>query len=141
LNNDRECDLRSAALATVVAERGPRVDGHLRLCPTSGVVAGDEVADGGGELGGIVEDAAPDDLLLERAEDPGAGKPPARICEGESRMAELLDHDPLVAHQGTRTAGCCGGCGHVGNAALLPLRNLISTAVATSWRGSGVAVL
>ena len=27
-------------------------------------------------------------------EEPGAGKPPARICEGESRMAELLDHDP-----------------------------------------------
>ena len=27
-------------------------------------------------------------------EEPGAGKPPARICEGESRMAELLDHPP-----------------------------------------------
>jgi len=27
-------------------------------------------------------------------EEPGAGKPLARICEGESRMAELLDHDP-----------------------------------------------
>ena len=26
-------------------------------------------------------------------EEPGAGKPPARICEGESRMAELLDRD------------------------------------------------
>src|SRR5262249_12246010 len=26
-------------------------------------------------------------------EEPGAGKPHARICEGESRMAELLDHD------------------------------------------------
>lgn len=25
--------------------------------------------------------------------EPGAGKPRARICEGESRMAELLDHD------------------------------------------------
>lgn len=25
---------------------------------------------------------------------PGAGNPPARICEGESRMAELLDRDP-----------------------------------------------
>jgi hypothetical protein len=24
-------------------------------------------------------------------EEPGAGKPHARICEGESRMAELLD--------------------------------------------------
>jgi molybdate transport system substrate-binding protein len=24
---------------------------------------------------------------------PGAGKPHARICEGESRMAELLDHN------------------------------------------------
>ncbi|WP_292327511.1 hypothetical protein, partial [Mesorhizobium sp.] len=29
-------------------------------------------------------------------EEPGAGNPPARICEGESRMAELLDHDPTV---------------------------------------------
>jgi hypothetical protein len=26
-------------------------------------------------------------------EEPGAGKLHARICEGESRMAELLDHD------------------------------------------------
>lgn len=26
-------------------------------------------------------------------EESDAGKPPARICEGESRMAELLDHD------------------------------------------------
>ncbi len=26
-------------------------------------------------------------------EEPGAGKPHARICEGESQMAELLDHD------------------------------------------------
>ncbi|MER8621671.1 hypothetical protein NKG99_33675, partial [Mesorhizobium sp. M1409] len=26
-------------------------------------------------------------------EEPGAGNPPARICEGESRMAELLDRD------------------------------------------------
>ena len=25
-------------------------------------------------------------------EEPGAGKPHARICDGESRMAELLDH-------------------------------------------------
>lgn len=25
-------------------------------------------------------------------EEPGAGNPHARICEGESRMAELLDH-------------------------------------------------
>ena len=25
-------------------------------------------------------------------EEPGAGKPHARICEGESQMAELLDH-------------------------------------------------
>jgi len=25
-------------------------------------------------------------------EEPSAGKPHARICEGESRMAELLDH-------------------------------------------------
>ncbi|MER8448343.1 hypothetical protein NKH52_35060, partial [Mesorhizobium sp. M1066] len=29
-------------------------------------------------------------------EEPGAGNPPARICEGESRMAELLDHDLYV---------------------------------------------
>ncbi len=29
-------------------------------------------------------------------EEPGAGKPHARICEGESRMAELLDHDPAA---------------------------------------------
>ena len=28
-------------------------------------------------------------------EEPSAGKPHARICEGESRMAELLDHPPL----------------------------------------------
>ena len=28
-------------------------------------------------------------------EEPGAGKPHARICEGESRMAELLDHNYL----------------------------------------------
>jgi hypothetical protein len=28
-------------------------------------------------------------------EEPSAGKPHARICEGESRMAELLDH-PLL---------------------------------------------
>lgn len=38
-------------------------------------------------------------------EEPGAGKPHARICEGESRMAELLDHDPACsvrkAAQGT----------------------------------------
>jgi hypothetical protein len=27
-------------------------------------------------------------------EEPSAGKPHARICEGESRMAELLDHPP-----------------------------------------------
>jgi hypothetical protein len=27
-------------------------------------------------------------------EEPGAGKPHARICEGESRMAELLDRYP-----------------------------------------------
>lgn len=27
-------------------------------------------------------------------EEPGAGNPPARIREGENRMAELLDHDP-----------------------------------------------
>ena len=30
-------------------------------------------------------------------EEPGAGNPHARICEGESRMAELLDHPlPLI---------------------------------------------
>ena len=29
-------------------------------------------------------------------EEPGAGKPHARICEGESRMAELLDRDPRL---------------------------------------------
>ncbi|SDH40908.1 hypothetical protein SAMN05216338_10091, partial [Bradyrhizobium sp. Rc2d] len=28
-------------------------------------------------------------------EEPGAGNPPARICEGESQMAELLDHHPF----------------------------------------------
>lgn len=27
----------------------------------------------------------------------GAGNPPARICEGESRMAELLDHDRIFS--------------------------------------------
>jgi hypothetical protein len=26
-------------------------------------------------------------------EEPGAGKPHAQICEGESRIAELLDQD------------------------------------------------
>ena len=31
-------------------------------------------------------------------EEPSAGKPPARICEGESRMAELLD----IAHPSAR---------------------------------------
>jgi len=30
-------------------------------------------------------------------EEPSAGKPHARICEGESRMAELLDHSPVVS--------------------------------------------
>ena len=29
-------------------------------------------------------------------EEPGAGKPHARICEGKSRMAELLDPDPVA---------------------------------------------
>ena len=33
-------------------------------------------------------------------EEPSAGKPHARICEGESRMAELLDHS-----QGRRSEG------------------------------------
>jgi hypothetical protein len=28
-------------------------------------------------------------------EEPSAGKPHARICEGESRMAELLDQPPV----------------------------------------------
>ncbi|MER9889944.1 hypothetical protein NKJ48_30635 [Mesorhizobium sp. M0114] len=27
-------------------------------------------------------------------QEPAAGNPPARICEGESRMAELLVHNP-----------------------------------------------
>ena len=30
-------------------------------------------------------------------EEPGAGKPHARICEGESQMAELLDRDRRTA--------------------------------------------
>ena len=30
-------------------------------------------------------------------EEPSAGKPHARICEGESRMAELLDHNLAAA--------------------------------------------
>lgn len=30
-------------------------------------------------------------------EEPYAGKPHVRICEGESRMAELLDQYPLFA--------------------------------------------
>jgi len=30
-------------------------------------------------------------------EEPSAGNPHARICEGESRMAELLDHPPIPA--------------------------------------------
>jgi hypothetical protein len=29
-------------------------------------------------------------------EEPYAGKPHVRICEGESRMAELLDHSPAL---------------------------------------------
>jgi len=29
-------------------------------------------------------------------EEPSAGKPHARICEGASRMAELLDHHPFA---------------------------------------------
>ena len=36
-------------------------------------------------------------------EEPYAGKPHVRICEGESRMAELLDHPPekdTVSYQG-----------------------------------------
>ena len=33
-------------------------------------------------------------------EEPSAGKPHARICEGGSRMAELLDH-PLVFEHGS----------------------------------------
>ena len=31
-------------------------------------------------------------------EEPYAGKPHVRICEGESRMAELLDHAPVAWH-------------------------------------------
>ena len=39
-------------------------------------------------------------------EEPGAGKPHARICDGESRMAELLDHDCAPpAPGGRRPAG------------------------------------
>ena len=33
-------------------------------------------------------------------EEPGAGKPHARICVGGSRMAELLDHDPDLVRAG-----------------------------------------
>jgi adenine-specific DNA methylase len=33
-------------------------------------------------------------------DEPSAGKPHARICEGESRMAELLDH---------YLSACCAG--------------------------------
>ena len=36
-------------------------------------------------------------------EEPGAGKPPARICEGESRMAELLDHSHWVKENDLRS--------------------------------------
>jgi hypothetical protein len=38
--------------------------------------------------------AGPDMDAGHSREEPGTGKPHARICEGESRMAELLDHDP-----------------------------------------------
>jgi hypothetical protein len=31
-------------------------------------------------------------------EEPYAGKPHVRICEGESQMAELLDHLRLITH-------------------------------------------
>ncbi len=37
-------------------------------------------------------------------EEPSAGKPHARICEGESRMAELLDHS---GHFPTWQSVCC----------------------------------
>ena len=33
-------------------------------------------------------------------EEPYAGKPHVRICEGESRMAELLDHPPTPSPEG-----------------------------------------
>ena len=36
-------------------------------------------------------------------EEPSAGKPHARICEGESRMAELLDH-PRQESKGKKIA-------------------------------------
>jgi hypothetical protein len=40
-------------------------------------------------------------------EEPSAGKPHARICEGESRMAELLDHPraPGVPQFSTTSGG------------------------------------
>ena len=39
-------------------------------------------------------------------EEPGAGKLHARICEGKSRMAELLDHDPPPPPNHALGAGC-----------------------------------
>lgn len=38
-------------------------------------------------------------------EEPGAGKPHARICEGRSRMAELLDHDHELLLRARRLRG------------------------------------
>ena len=39
-------------------------------------------------------------------EEPSAGKPHARICEGESRMAELLDHPSSRYARRRRPAKC-----------------------------------
>ena len=43
-------------------------------------------------------------------EEPGAGNPHARICEGESRMAELLDQFPHASDY-----SICGRVGHIGS--------------------------
>jgi len=40
-------------------------------------------------------------------EEPGAGKPSAQICEGASRMAKLLDHDPSDAHGWPQSVQMC----------------------------------
>jgi hypothetical protein len=42
-------------------------------------------------------------------EEPDAGKPHVRICEGENRMVELLDHLPrikLMSRAGKEFDGC-----------------------------------
>jgi hypothetical protein len=54
---------------------------------------------------------------------------------GTSRTGALVGSSAapfLFNHQATRFACCCGGCGHVGNAAALSKRSVMSTAVSLS---------